>query len=275
MTSSSNQLNPIAALIRAIAVFILTACVAAIAFHMTTSSASHLPDPSSAPGLNQRTLTADIKARVEDNFSGSNGDPIAGTPSQLRGRSSNNNLTAGPEWQGTLSGGPNASQWTFIGNRAERNSGNSNYSTLLVPYLLRETIATVEVRQLASAGTDTQTGLLVGSNVNGTSGISASLWYNAGWEFSLWRHDGANSSSLCSSQATVTGPASNTTTYTIELTYDPTNPGHGAAASLSRSGGGNWNLSSTCSLATATGQYVGLASYESSAARYDNFAADF
>lgn len=267
---------------RRILILMVVASITATAFTISFTSASTLPTPSNAPGLNERTLTANIKAIVQDDFTGSSGN-IVGTTPEMQNRSNVTTAYSGfaPPWVGTLNGSTTTGQWTFTSDRAVRNTGNNDYSMLLLPYMKRKTVATAQIRNLTTAGTDTEVGVVIGANYagsgtnNGTEGLAASLWHNGSWEFSLWLQTGGSASTICSTPVTVTGPSNNNTIYTIALTYDPSNPAGGATASLTRSAGGSWNLTSNCSLATADNNYAGLISYESSAAHYDTFSVDF
>lgn len=265
-------------------IFVVVVALTATLVAAQTYSASVLPDPTNAPGLNQRTLNASAKAIVQDNFTGTNGTNIVGTTPEMQNRSNTTTAYSGyaPSWVGTLSGATTSGQWTFISRRAQRNTANDDYSMLLVPYLKRKTTAKVTLQNLTSAGADTQVAVIVGANYSGsgtsnaTEGLAVSLWRNgSSWEFNMWLQTGANSSVQCSNTATVTAPANNNTTYTMTLNYDPSAPTDGATANVTRSAGGSWNVTSNCDLATAAGEYVGLVSYESSAAQFENFSVDF
>ncbi len=246
------------------------AALALIAFSITYASASQL-SMSSPPGVRQDVgVDKSVRSTVRDRFNSASTVNLSGLATDFHGGDSWMN-DGGPLWAGYTNGAASANWVNSSSNYVTRNSGGSVHAAALVPWLTRDSTVSLRMRTLS---TSMDGGVIVGANSNGSAGLVARLFHTgSNYAVQFWLVTGANSWSSCGA-AVNTGTASGGR-YDITVTYTP---GTGAAASAtfnkSGGGGGTFNITSTCSLATANGAYAGMFSAAPSTVRYDNFFGD-
>ena len=228
----------------------------------------------SPPGVVQTSATNQlVTATVSDNFAVAANTDLNGQISNFNGGLAGTDN--GPTWSSLLGGTVTASTWRITNAGASdyvtRNTAGEVNAEALVRYMTRQSTLSVT---LTNASTTTTAGLISGSNAAGSAGVIAVLFYTGGqYQFVIYRVDGADATSLCSTGVN-TGAVG--TSYTMTLTYTPATQA-AATATLTKTGGGGgpWTVNSTCSLGAAPaadGNRAGMFSGRLSTTRFTGFS---
>jgi hypothetical protein len=180
--------------------------------------------------------------------------------------------SSGPAWSANTDWQINASDYVT------RATG-TGISLATVDWVSRESIVGVTT---SSFGDGTNVGVFVGWDPATKVGVGVRLARSgspARFRAEIVRIT-ANESNVLSyescSDSTVTGANLTNGTRIIRLVYDPSDPGAGATATVQKTNGqaGTVSLTSTCSLAGASGTKAGLISFSADNTRFDNFIAN-
>ncbi len=244
--------------------------VALLAFSATLASASLLPLGAPAGVVQNVGVDLTVTNRVRDLFASGSSVNLTGVPTDFNGGSGIVS-DGGPLWAGYTNGAASSDWVNSSSNYVTRNAGGTTNAAAVVDWLTRRTTVQLRIRTLS---TSTDAGVLVGSNATGSAGLVARLFHTgSNYAAQFWLVTGGDSWSACGTAVNTGTTAGNR--YDITVTYAP---GTGAAATAnfnkSGGGGGSFNISSTCSLATANGARAGLYSGAASTTRYDNFDAN-
>lgn len=221
----------------------------------------------SAAGARQVSSAETVQALVVDNFTVTSTVPLTGQITDYNGGSGSVS-NSGPTWNGYTGGSASADWSNNSADYVTRASGGTTPAAALVSSLTRKATSGLIVR---SVTTTTDSGLVMGSNSTGGTGVVARLYRSgSNYYLQMYRLDSATSLSACGTAVNTGGSA---TAYTFTMVYAPNTPATAATVSVVKSGGGGtYNATSTCDLSTANGQYTGMFSGRADSTRYDNFS---